>query len=396
MSPVLQLDVRDTMAAPARALSPVVHTGREAVAARSREMEELARRCGQAGAMHGLRFLLEQEYTGRKIPHLVCFHALRGELTGAVLLFEHRVAGWPTGLMATGDRFGVRTVIGVNALRPWLAREACAAMLRRGAKAVLVSFKWAGRVRAADFAADVEPRWAMQTRTVRDTLPLAPSLDATFALLGKRTRTHLRYYRRRVEKAFSCAYVPDAASSFDLNDGSLLTRLNRDSLDPVAQCVFDLQFRMAAILPGGFIGGLRADDGKWLALVGGWRQAGTTWIQWQTNASGYQDVSLGTALRSFLIEDEVVRGTARLAFHGGTSHSMSHAFQEDQVVDMVAIRQGGRAGRLTRLVPWLYSRLPSLTSRGNLLGDVLASGRLRWFEEEELAGAFDSVSGGEL
>ena len=368
------------------AASSTLHSGRTAVLSCAIALEELAARSAQPGAMHGLAFLLDQEYAARKLPHLVCFHHHDGSLAGAVLLLEYRIAGLNTGLVATGDSFGVRTVIGPATLRAQIAAEACAAMLTHGARIVLASFKQPYQhPTPLTLARATDCLWAMQTRAVQDHLPLAPTYDATLAQLGKRTRNHLRYYRRRLQNAMPCTFHADAA---ELIDRASLPLINSRSLKPQPQDTFDLQFHTAANSSGGFISGLRANDGTWLSLVGGWRQAGTTWIQWQSNAAGYEEHSLSTALRSFLIEQEISRGTRQLAFHGGTAHSMSHAFPVEQVVDLIARRASPLHAAVVRLLPHLYRLSPSLAHRGNFLADVLGSKHLRWFPEHVLPREF--------
>ena len=102
----------------------VLHSGRADVLSRAPALEDLAERSAQPGAMHGLAYLLDQEYAARKLPHLVLFFAPdqhgRRHLLGSVLLFEYRAGPWKTGLISTGDSVGVRTVIGPEALRPSL------------------------------------------------------------------------------------------------------------------------------------------------------------------------------------------------------------------------------------------------------------------------------------
>ena len=371
----------------------VLHSGRADVLSHASALEDLAERSGQPGAMHGLAYLLDQEYAARKVPHLVLFfspdqHDSR-RLLGSVLLFEYRIGTWKTGLISTGDSFGVRTVIGPEVLRPSLAAAACSVLLRRGAKIVLVSFKQRPQALIAyEEMPRTEGLWSVQARVVRDQLRLAASYDATLARLGKRTRTHLRYYRRRLEEALPCEFVADAAGMINGDNARTLIGLNRSSRYPLPQAAFDLQYLSTAGLPGGFVSGLRSKAGAWLSLAGGWRQGDTTWVQWQTNAAGFEGYSLSTVLRSFLLEAELVRGTKRLAFHGGTSHSMAHAFEEETVVDLMARRAGLFSVLLVRAVSRFYGTLPLLHSRGNFLADALRSRRLRWCSGATLAEAF--------
>ncbi len=82
-------------------------------------------------------------------------------------------------------------------------------------------------------------------------------------------------------------------------------------------------------------------------------------------------------MRLFLIEQEVGSGTRILAFHGGTSHSMAHAFPSERVVDLMA-RRGRLSAFLVRALPALCRFIPSLSTRGNFLSDALLSSGLRW------------------
>ena len=358
----------------------VVHArGRQAVLAHAAMLEVLAERCGQPGAMHGLDYLVEHEYTARKTPHLILLSRDDGgeQPCGAALFFEHRIGRWGTGFFATGDSFGVRTVIGPEPLRASLAARACAALLERRPGMALASFKEEDAGLPRRWPAAMSCHWATQTRLVQDHLPLAGTVDATLARLGKRTRTHLRYYRRKLEDAVPCEFVTDVGLLIDPADSALLERLNLSSLEPLSQGIFDLQYRSTALSPDGFVSGLRSDDGEWLALVGGWRQGGTTWVQWQMNSAAYPSLSVGTAARLFLIEQEVGRGTRRLAFHGGTSHPMRHAFPPERVVDLM-VRRGVLAAVLSRTFPVLHRLLPQLASRGNFLADALRSPGFCW------------------
>ncbi len=395
MASATQFEVSNDASAPkVDSAEILVWSGRNAVLSRANQLERLAEQSGQPGAMHGLAFLVDQEYAARKTPHLVGFYDDKAALMGTVLVFEYKLAGWNTGIMATGDSFGVRTVIGPASLRTQLAMRACAFLLKHHAAMILISFKNMQAFSWKDMEAGTRNKsrlWAMQTRTVRDSLPLDGTLQKTLARMGKRTRTHLRYYQRNLEKAVPCVFLQNAGELISATEGPVLAEINRRSLDPVPQAHFDLQFRSAMSLPGGFISGLRSERGQWLAIAGGWRQGGTTWVQWQTNAAGYESLSLGTALRAYLIEEEIRRGSTCLAFHGGTSHSMSHAFTPEQLVDLIAIRPCLRGRLLIRCVPWLYRAMPFLESRGNFVGDVLRSEDLRWLATEELVNIFAAM-----
>jgi len=365
------------------AADTLILRGRESILAHARMLEDFARTTGQFAAMHGLQFTLDQEYAARKSPGLVCFVKRHGSaiplsletLIGCVLFFEYRIGSWNTGLIATGDSSGIRTVFGTPGHHANIAALA-ASVLLRSAHIVLVTFRQdKDPLSKISFPSGLSGLWTTQTREVRDHLPLRHSYDATLATLGKRTRTHLRYYRRYLEKQIPCDFVPDAPAFILPQE---LVALNASSLEPMPPEKFDLQYRAATQQPGGFVCGLRARDGRWLSLAGGWRQQTTTLIQWQTNAAGFEKFSLGTALRSFIIEYEITLATTRLCFYGGTSHSMHHAFPAEHVVDLVLRRRSLLAFLVASQTPIAAERSRALTERGNFLVEALRNRNLEW------------------
>ncbi len=367
-----------------------VVTGREAILARAGQLEELALRCGQLGAMHGLRLLLGTRYAVRKRPHLICFHegpvsgsAHAGPLQAAVLLLEYCAAGLATGLLATADSFGVRTVVAPASQRVDIAFAAVEAMLKRGARVVLVSFKQEPLPVQLISPAGI-PRpflFAMQRRTVQDTLVLRDSVEATLATLGRRTRVHLRAARRRFENTVPTALFADASSALAAFTAQDLRQVNDTCLDTIDQRDFDHQVRSVSG-PNSFVLGLR-DGERWLALVAGWRQGTATWVEWQLNAAGYEKLSLGSVLRSYLLEHEIGLGMRQFSFHGGTSHSMAHSFVKEEVVDLLGRRPCMLNSAIVLVARQLSTRFPRLRRRGNFLLDALADNGLTWSSEPD-------------
>jgi hypothetical protein len=355
----------------------VILSGRDEILSQAALLEDLAGSSGQAGAMHGLAYQVDQKYASRKIPYLVSFFSETNCLLASVLLFEYCVGSRRTGFFTTNDNFGIRTVIGPEPLRPFAAAAVCSALLQRQARMVLVSFRHGPLAGLPDTPPSTCLR-AMQVRPVQDYLPLAGTYEQTLSLMGKRTRNHLRYYRRGLEKNVPCDFILDVSPFIDPDDSALIEQLNCSSLEPLPTDIFNLQYRSTALLRGGYVSGLRSRQGNWLSLVGGWRQNDTTWVQWQMNSAGYETLSLATAFRAILIEQEIARGTRRLVFQSGTSHSMRHAFPVEHVVDLIARRPGLLTTLITRIVPLLRQRMPSLATRGNFLIDALSSSDLRW------------------
>src|ERR1700733_3865804 len=89
----------------------VVLTGHAEVFAQSSLLERLAERCDQAAAMNWLGYFLAASSFKQKKPCLVLIvesgatvSSLRLEdVHAAVLLFEYRVFGMPTGVFSTDD-----------------------------------------------------------------------------------------------------------------------------------------------------------------------------------------------------------------------------------------------------------------------------------------------------
>jgi hypothetical protein len=144
----------------------------------------------------------------------------------------------------------------------------------------------------------------------------------------------------------------------------------------VADDEFARRIACASDLRGSFLCGLRDGTGKWLSLMGGWRQGSTTVLHWQMNAAGWEKFSIGTVMRSYFLENEAARSTRDVLLFGGTSHSMRNAFQEDAVADLVMQRPGLRSFALRAAAKWLSSETSAL--RPNFVAETLASPALLW------------------
>jgi hypothetical protein len=108
-----------------------------------------------------------------------------------------------------------------------------------------------------------------------------------------------------------------------------------------------------------------------LSLIGGRRQQNGTYVEWQMNRADRTEFSLGTLMRSHLIEHEIQKGSRRLYLVGGTSHSMKHAFGTEHFVDLVALCRGLPAFLLRR-----FGR--PLMLEGTFLVQTVADPKLKW------------------
>lgn len=362
------LGVRErTLSAPdASRLRPfAVVRGSAAILAYRGALERLAERCGQAGTMVHLPYLLAVCRLGAKVPHLLLRRDGLGELESAVLVNQYMIGGVGTGLYLPTDGSGQQSVVAPAAMRSALMEEAAAFLLRRGALVVLVSLG-GGDFSGLESRRPGSFKWTTQTRTVVQTLALAGTVAATLGKLGAHTRRNLRHFQRRAVVELGARFEPVV----ELAETELLA-MNRHILYPVPEEVAVCRTRLAKQLAGSFVMGLRGRDGGWLSLLGGRRFDGATTVDWQMNSDAFPAFSLGTAMRAFLIEDEVARGTQCLTFDGGTSHTMQRAFIQETVSDLLVTRTWLPLGLLRRVIP---PRLPV----GVLLSKMLLSKTLVW------------------
>jgi hypothetical protein len=370
----------------------LVLQGREAILRQASLLCDLAESCNQAGAMHWLEYFLDPNRVTRKPPYLVLevrFPSEEKNLTlknvkSAALFFEYRVFGCHTGVFATDDAVGFRTVIAPAGERDRVAARSAQALVDLGAHIVLVTYE-IGRnePHLPNLGRCIpESRCGYRDRSVGRVLRLEPSFDAMLARLGRSTRFNLRYYRRRLLKHLPSEFVPDVRPCLDLKQ---MQALNRGSLNPVTDAEAELRWHSSCELPGSFVVGLRSSaEGQWLSLIGGWRQGDTTVLYWQLNAAGYERDSIGTVMRSFFLEHEIDRGARRLLIFGGTPHSIRHAFETDHIADLVVCRCGLHAAML-RLIARAFSSPSAPRRRSNYLAQILCSADLYWTHATENA-----------
>jgi hypothetical protein len=324
--------------------------GRTSVLELAPALQELARRTGQPGAMHWLEYFLDTPSLANKPPYLVlelsclpnCGVLHSHYITAAALFCEYRVAGIRTRIFSTDDAVGFRTIIAPVEVREHFAERAAGALLNKEAHVVLATYETRNEV------ASVEPvpgaLVGYRQRRVGRMLTLAPTYDETLARMGRLTRRNLRYYRRHLASRVQLIFVADARPLLTFEE---FKSLNDASLNPVRnRRELQLRWRSSCDRPAGYITGLRTVEGKWLSLLGGWRDDATTVLHWQLNSSGYEHDSVGIVIRSFFLEHEIAQGARKLLMFGGTPHSIRHAFDEDTIADLVLCRPSLRAAVL--------------------------------------------------
>jgi hypothetical protein len=350
-------------------------------------LHEFGARCGQPEAMQDLGFFLSKPGVMARIPHLLLvsrgkqFDAddpTMDELLGVLLIFEYRAMGRGTGAFATNDRSGRSTLLALPGCEQRVAALAVQALVKRGAQVVLVSYRCedeAGElvVGALDRpplqVADGEKRsarWVTRGRSIHGYLPLESTFDATLAKIGQRTRSNLRYYRRRAEKLLGCIFLP----AIEITREELLT-FNGQCMYAVPASVAGWRYDSLKELAVPLLMGLKDGEGRWLSLLGGRRYGGWSEILWQMNREGHAADSLSTVMRSYFIEHEIAQGSTRLYIEGGTPQPIRFSFVEETLIDLAVVRCSA--------VGWLMARMARHTiSPDNELAKMLDGKDLGW------------------
>ena len=355
-----------------------VVTGRPRILAHASMLAALAERTGQPGMMDHLDYFLHFKDALKKVPHLVLLRAHDEVLEAALLIYEYKLLGCPTGVFATDDAGGRRTLIAAAASRTTAASRAAEALMRNGARVVFQSFleTTADETALALWPADRQTRtWrlATQRRMIRAFLPLESTYEATLGKLGQHTRRNMRAFRRKAEAQLGTVFVPDARlSRFEFR------AFNRASTYAVPDAVAAWRYDAITTVPGGFLAGVRDRDGQWLALAGGRHHHDTVEVDWQMNRDDLPALSLGTVLRAYLLEHEVARGTKVLFFEGGTPHAMRLSFHFSMVRDLVVARALPGSRHLQRFVPLLRSYINWRLPQSAFILKILTDPQLTW------------------
>lgn len=350
-------------------LSTRIVTGRREILARMELLVEMSLRYDQQGAMDHLEYFLTAEDSLKKTPHLVVVGArveldgvLSEEPIGALLIYEYRVFGCGSGIFCTDDTTGRRTLIAPADHRLLVAKLAGEALLQSGALVVFQSF-----MEIASEAEEQRPAPILSqslisspSRSVRQTrrraefatvvreipsyLPLESTMNATLAKIGQRTRSNLRYYRRRAESQLGCTFVEDVRiSRFEFK------RFNRQCTYAVKDEMAGWRYDSIGTVPGMFLCGIKDRNGHWLSMVGARRYYDMVEIDWQMNRDDLPAYSLSTVMRACFIEQEICHGTRRMYIKGGTPHAMRFSFATDRVRDLIVLKRSLLVSLLRRI-----------------------------------------------
>jgi hypothetical protein len=345
---------------------------------------DFSSRCGEAGAMHDLAYFLSKPGALPRIPHLLLVGTpdldVRNpdldDLLGFLLIFEQQVFGRGLGAFATNDRSGRSTLIAMPSHRSRVAALASRALLDRGAHLILMSFR-ADEVAVSSAAPDPPllavpangksvARWAQRERTIPGYLPLSATFDGTLARIGQRTRSNLRYYRRRAEAVLGCTFLPQIEVSREE-----VLAFNRECMYAAPAEVVGWRYDSLQDLSEPVFMGVKDGDGQWLSMLGGRRYLDRSEVLWQLNREGFAPHSLGIVMRSYFIENEIAHGSRRLYIEGGTPHPIKFSFLPEHLTDLVVVRRSLGA-TVMRSVALRY------ISRENELSHMLGANDLDW------------------
>ncbi len=353
-------------------------TGREKILAQKSFLVELSNRYGQKGAMDHLEYFLSSEDSLKKNPHLLLIgnkeqgqrHIIAQDAIGALLIYEYRFLGIGTGIFSTDDTTGRRTLIAPPESRILIARLAAEALMKRGARVVmktLLELASEDQVEVPN-ASTVRKDWIYATRhrPIPSYLQLETSMDATLAKIGQRTRSNMRYYRRRAEAQLGCFFVAKAEISHDD-----FKAFNLECAYAVPDERAAWRYEVVAQVPGMFLCGIKGSDGRWLSIIGGRRYHDMVEIDWQMNRADLPAYSLSTVMRSYFIEHEISLGTKKMYIEGGTPHAMQFSFAMEDVRDIVVVRGSW-------LLPILRVLSKRLLPETNFLSQILAEPEMSW------------------
>ncbi|HEY0786668.1 MAG TPA: hypothetical protein VGD62_12420 [Acidobacteriaceae bacterium] len=354
----------------------LVVRGREAILAYATVLEELCRLNDQLGEADNLGHFLTTPAALRKKPCLVLLKpepqdacpTVQG-FVGALLLFEYAVYGVGLKIYASSDFSGRRNVLGPEQLRARFCIEAWSVLRRRGAHIVFVDFQVCGSRDTTSLAIPGMLRkatrgraqWALLESIFPMYLRLLPTVDATLAGIGQKTRANLRYYKRRAERELGCCFVPQA--ELDLEE---YLAFNRVAAFSVPEAVAAARYAALQTLKSPWVCGLRSSDGRWLSIVTGWKRHTALEIEWQMNRADLPRYSLATVMRSYVIEHAIAEGFERLYIEGGTQQALQNSFERERVLELTVLRRS------------LYARLVQRFARqffpaDNHLGRILGS-----------------------
>ena len=303
----------------------------------------------QADMMTDMDWFLSRTLLWGNTPIVVLVHQGKKPVA-AVLLYQRRCCGLPTGVVKGGNGSGDGLVVAPPALRTAALQVALAKVLSSLlVHTVLVAARGVDAQGASEAPQlRLDAQW--RARTVETNLSLDGGFEGFLSRLRPRSRRNYRYFRRRAENELGVVFVPGLSNEEAVQ---AVEELHGVSMFPVPRHrALRLQAAIQAT-PGCFAMGVRDGSGRWLSYITGWRSPEGTFVEWQLNHHEFEAASLSTVMRTYFLEHEALAGMPQVVFVGGSSAALGRYCAPDRCFDIVATRQGFRG----RLVKELVTRL---------------------------------------
>jgi hypothetical protein len=342
-------------------LHHIVVRGKDPILQLRHLLVPFSEQCGQPGTTEDLPYFLAKPGLLSRIPTLYLVVSRPGlslpqvqveDLVGVAILYEYKFFGIRTGLFTSNDRSGRGSIIASETQRLDMALYISGLLIRGGGRAVLLSLQ--GDQKAPDVPTPAQLRLgafglasakvALRARSLPAYLTLQPTYDGTLGKLGQKTRSNIRYYRRRAEAQLKCTFIPQV----EISEDDLLA-FNKETMFAVPDRDALWRLRTQGELTDPFLMGMKDGDGRWLSVLAGRRHKTHSEILWQMNRDGLPNHSLSTVIRAYCMEHEIARAATRLYIEGGTKQSIQNTFECEIVMDLSVVRNAMWASLLRRL-----------------------------------------------
>lgn len=358
-------------------LTARIFTGRKQVAVAAPTVEAMRRAYGlDADMTTDMGWFVSRTVLWGNIPIVVLVDQ-GTKPVAAVLLYERRFCGVPTGVIKGGNGAGDGVVVAPLALRTAALQVALAKALSLPlTHTVLVAVRGLdAQAPAVRPQAGLDAQW--RAREVETHLSLAGGFEGFMSRLRTRSRRNYRYFKRRAESELGVVFVSSLTGA---EACQAVKELHGVSMHPVPRARA-MRFQAAIQdTPDSFAMGVRDPSGRWLSYIAGWRHADATFVEWQLNHHEFAAASLSTVMRTYFLEHEALAGVREVIFVGGTSAALARYCKPDRCFDIVAIRRGLRGLVVKKLVTRLrpHSQL-ALQMRGSPLQPQVPSSEVEEF-----------------
>lgn len=273
-------------------------------------------------------------------------------IQSAVLLHVRCWHGIWTGVLKCGDLTGAAGVIALTHNRLSAVERAVETIFDNTlAHTVVATLRQPAVAALSNGCVPPTHGGGWQTREVRCRLNLIGGLDEFLLRQSRKFRRNFHYYRRCAEVELGCRFLPNLTAA---QSSEAVRALHGQGIYVVPGRRAIRHEAAVRNTAGSFAMGLIDKEGRWISYLAGWRQAESTFIEWQLNVVDHEATSLSTVMRSFLVDHEAKRGAQSLMFVGGTSGSWARACELETCADLLAIRKGPISHKLIALLAWLH------------------------------------------